>query len=238
MMAPGSLQRLLIASPHFDDAVFSCGRLLDAHPGSIVVTIFAGPQPAGQSLTEWDRAAGFQEGDDVMAQRCREDSHALASLGSHPVRLGFHDSQYRRAVSRGAVQQALQNVIQVLRPHALFLPWGLFHSDHALVHQAGMRLRPYFTEFPWFLYEEAFYRRIPDLLAEHVARTRSAGLHIKRVTIPSAGSAERKAAAVAWYRSQLKALSTAGRPGHLDIFEPERFWYIEPSKDIERERLT
>jgi LmbE family N-acetylglucosaminyl deacetylase len=51
-MAPGPFQRLLVVSPHCDDAVLSCGSLLETHPGSAVVTVFAGTQPAGQPLTE------------------------------------------------------------------------------------------------------------------------------------------------------------------------------------------
>jgi LmbE family N-acetylglucosaminyl deacetylase len=227
-MVPGPLQRLLIISPHCDDAVLSCGGVLQSHPGSIVVTVFAGTQPAGQPLTEWDQASGFQPGDDVMAHRRTEDHRALSLLGSYPVWLGFHDSQYQVPASREDIRQALCAVIKVVRPHVLFLPWGLFHSDHIITHEAGMDLRRSVSEYSWFLYEEAPYRRIPGLLTDRLARTRNAGLRIKRVRLGTFGTAGRKATALACYRSQLRALTTPGRPGFLDAFEEERYWYIPP----------
>jgi len=37
--------RLLVVSPHCDDAVFACGALLAASPGSIVVTFLPALRP-------------------------------------------------------------------------------------------------------------------------------------------------------------------------------------------------
>ena len=90
-LAP-SRPRLLIISPHCDDAVFACGALLQTYPGSTVVTICAaGPAPDG-SLTEWDQSSGFQADDDVMAFRRGEDVRALSLLGAHALWLSFYDS--------------------------------------------------------------------------------------------------------------------------------------------------
>jgi LmbE family N-acetylglucosaminyl deacetylase len=231
MMAPGSFQRLLVVSPHCDDAVLSCGRLLETHPGSAVVTVFAGTQPAGQPLTEWDRAAGFEPGDDVMAHRRAEDRRALSLLHSDPIWLNFHDSQYQVTVTSGAIQRALRAVIEAVRPHVVFLPWGLFHSDHIITHDAGIDVCLSLQNHAWFLYEETPYRRVPGLLTERLAHTRNRGLRIKRVTLESQGNADRKAAAVACYQSQLKALVSPGRPGFLDAFEEERYWHIPPIRE-------
>ena len=61
---------MVVISPHLDDAVFGCGRLLASRPGSIVVTLFAGvPDDAGQ-LTDWDARCGFTTaGEAVWARR-------------------------------------------------------------------------------------------------------------------------------------------------------------------------
>ncbi|HEX2055146.1 MAG TPA: PIG-L family deacetylase, partial [Nitrospiraceae bacterium] len=93
-MLPGPHQRLLVISPHCDDAVFSCGSLLAAHPGSIVATVFAQGPPPGRPLTEWDRTSGFQVGDDVMMQRRDEDRRALSLVSAQPLWLEFQDRQY------------------------------------------------------------------------------------------------------------------------------------------------
>src|SRR5919106_5159209 len=76
-----ALGRVLVVSPHLDDAVFGCGELLAACPGSIVTTVFAGA-PKHSELTEWDAAAGFRAGQDVMAARREEDQQALTIVGA------------------------------------------------------------------------------------------------------------------------------------------------------------
>jgi hypothetical protein len=50
---------MLVVSPHLDDAVLSCGRWLAAHPGTLVVTVFAGVPSNGNRLTDWDARCGF-----------------------------------------------------------------------------------------------------------------------------------------------------------------------------------
>ena len=226
-MLPGSLQRLLVISPHCDDAVLSCGALLAAHPGSVVVTIFAAGPPCHDPLTEWDRAAGFEPGDDVMAHRRGEDAKALGLLSAHPLWLGFCDSQYRRSPSSEHITPALDGVMQVVRPHSIVAPWGLFHSDHTLASEACMGLRSKYPGQGWFLYEDAIYRRIPGLLGDRIARMRACGIRARRVAVAMDQDHARKSEAIHCYRSQLRALTSRGRPGYLDAFEPERLWVIQ-----------
>jgi LmbE family N-acetylglucosaminyl deacetylase len=226
-MVPGPLQRLLVVSPHCDDAVFACGALLHAHPGSIVVTVFAASQPEGQPLTEWDRASGFRAGDDVMAMRRQEDACALWALGSEPMWLHFHDSQYGRPVANDRVSRALSQILYVVQPHAVFIPWGLFHSDHRLASDACLALRAEFPDRGWFFYEDALYRRIPDLLAQRLAQLRSRGIRARPVSLGVPTDSAKKFTAVRCYASQLQALASPGRPGHHDVLLPERFWRIE-----------
>jgi hypothetical protein len=37
------MDRLLVVSPHLDDAVFGCGELIASRPGATVARLFAGP---------------------------------------------------------------------------------------------------------------------------------------------------------------------------------------------------
>src|SRR5690242_9285281 len=109
-MVPSRL-RMLIISPHCDDAVFACGSLLETYPGSTVVTVCAeGPSPDG-SLTEWDRSSGFRTGDDAMAVRRYEDAQALSLLGARALWMSFYDSQYRKPTSCSDVVRALSVVV-------------------------------------------------------------------------------------------------------------------------------
>src|SRR5213078_209954 len=89
------LDRIVVVSPHFDDAVQGAGYLLAGHPGSTVVTVFAGRPPAYPATpTEWDAFGGFKPGDDVVAIRQDEDIAALTVLGAAWHWLDFSDHQY------------------------------------------------------------------------------------------------------------------------------------------------
>jgi LmbE family N-acetylglucosaminyl deacetylase len=230
-MLPGPHERLLVVSPHCDDAVFSCGSLLSAHPGSIVVTVFAAGPASDEPLTEWDQASGFQPGDDVMAARREEDRRALSLLAAHPLWLQFHDSQYRRSPTREGLARTLRIVVQTIKPHAIMIPWGLFHSDHILVSDACLALRRHFLDPAWFLYEDAIYRRIPDLLSRRIALLRNCGLYAQVASVGPNHSRDRKFEAASCYRSQLTALTSHGRPGCQDLFERERVWRMVSGPD-------
>jgi LmbE family N-acetylglucosaminyl deacetylase len=86
--------RLIVVSPHLDDAVLGCGHLLAQRPGAVVITVFAGRPPRRERVTPWDAAAGFGPGDDVVGARRMEDRRALGALGARPLWLPFLDAQY------------------------------------------------------------------------------------------------------------------------------------------------
>jgi len=136
VLPDGVLDRLLVFSPHFDDAAMGAGHLLLAHPGSTVVTVFAGPParyPA--EVTEWDALGGFQDGDDVVAVRRDEDLAALAVLDAHHHWLDFVDHQYLTPEERPTavdVAPALAGAIDAARPTAVILPMGLANPHKVL----------------------------------------------------------------------------------------------------------
>src|SRR5712691_5131411 len=64
VLPEGCLDRVMICSPHFDDAALGAAYLLLAHPGSIVVTVYGGrPAAYPETPTEWDALGGFGPGD-------------------------------------------------------------------------------------------------------------------------------------------------------------------------------
>ena len=216
--------RLFVVSPHLDDAVFGCGRLLRRYPGATVLTVFAGSPPATLPLTEWDRAAGFGARDDVIARRREEDRRALTLLGARPLWLDFLDAQYGATPPVEEVAAAIARELEHAGADQPVMPLGLFHSDHALVHAACVSLLR--RGGSWLAYEEPMYRLVPDLLDRRLAELRAAGIAVAFTGSLCATPSEPKHAAVAAYASQLRALATPGRPGHLDAFAPERFWSL------------
>lgn len=215
---------LVAVSPHLDDAVFGCGALLAAHAPSTVITVFAGRPPRGTPLPPWDRAAGFDDGDDVVDARRAEDRAALGTLGAEPVWLDFLDAQYGPSPPVESIAADLEAALLRTAPATVCIPLGLFHSDHALAHAAALALVRRHRGWRWLAYEEAVYRRVPGALDARLDALRRAGID----AAPLAGlpAPIRKQRALACYRSQLRALATPGRPGHADALVPERYWRL------------
>ena len=93
-----TFERVLLFSPHFDDAALGAAHMLGAHPDSLVVTVFGGP-PAQypDPPSEWDALGGFQSGDDVVAVRREEDAAALKVLEARPLLVGVRRPSISRA---------------------------------------------------------------------------------------------------------------------------------------------
>ncbi len=247
--AEAAPRRVVVVSPHLDDGVFSCGELLAEHPGAVVITTLAGRPPAAVGLTEWDAAAGFRAGDDVVGARREEDREALRILGATPVWLDFCDSQYGRPPDPGRLSAALEGAVRAARPTAVFVPLGLFHSDHALTHEAGLAAWRRLSRRPrveagagggpacpavgeggpaWFLYGDALYRGLAGLVDARIDALARAGVRAVSIRITSGRGRGPKRRAVLCYRSQLRALRTPGRPGIEDAFAAETYWKLAP----------
>jgi LmbE family N-acetylglucosaminyl deacetylase len=210
-------------SPHLDDAVFGCAQLLAAHPGSIVVTVFAGRPSRAVGLTDWDRRCGFTSADEAIAARRREDAAALALIAAQPFWLGFADSQYGETPSVDRVDDALRQVLRRHLPETVLYPLGLFHSDHLLVHDASRRALPTLGAGDGLAYEDALYRRMPGLLQRRLAALLRARTVATPVDLQTHGDAALKARAVGCYASQLRAF---GPGGWDDTGAAERYWRL------------
>jgi LmbE family N-acetylglucosaminyl deacetylase len=210
----------LVVSPHLDDAVFSCGDWLAGHSGALVVTVFAGVPNGMTRLTPWDAACGFWGAQQAVAARRNEDSAALATLSASALWLDFLDSQYQDSPSHDALREALRGVLDRIDPGTVLFPAGLFHSDHVLVHAAMLGLISARSRPSWIMYEDALYRRSAGCLQRRLAALLEVGVYATPVAPPAA--AGRKRAALACYRSQLRALGQAA-----DLLAPEGYWRLE-----------
>jgi len=214
----------VVISPHLDDAVFGCGHWLAAHPGALVVTVFAGVPREPAMATDWDTRCGFTSAGQAMAERRREDRAALALLGAEPLWLDHCDSQYAQTSSAGEIAATLREVFAEARPERVLLPLGLFHSDHLLAHTGA---RQALGEAPAGLaiwaYEDALYRRHAGLLQMRLCDLRQAGVEATPLAASEEPAGPLKQRAVAAYASQLRAL---GDTGWDDTRRPERFWAL------------
>lgn len=229
--AKNDLERIVVVSPHFDDAVQGAGLLLARHPGSTVVTVFAGPPPTyPDPPSEWDALGGFQRGEDVVALRRDEDTSALNVLDARTRWLEFVDHQYLADADRaapGEVAARLRAALVDLDPTAIFVPFGLGNPDHDVTHQAARLLLDELTTCAWYCYEDAGYKHIPGLLAWRISGLFHAGWWPTPAVVPLDSDLERKRDALFAYASQLPPL----RRDHLlderlGANVPEQHWRL------------
>jgi len=235
VLPAGCLDRVLVCSPHFDDAALGAAHLLSAHPGSTVVTVFGGPPACyPDPPTEWDALGGFTTGDDVVAIRREEDRAAMAALDARPVWLEFVDHQYVPRAERAEpaeIAKQLDGILDATPPTAVYLPMGLATPAQVATHDAGMQLatagdRP---EITWFCYEDSGYKHIPGMLAWRIAKLFASPLWPTPMIVPTLVDHERKRAAIECYVSQLPPLNR-DHALHTRIggSVPEQFWILAP----------
>jgi LmbE family N-acetylglucosaminyl deacetylase len=217
-------------SPHLDDAVFSCGQLLAAHPGSFVITVFAGVPRDAVQQTEWDMRCGFASAAQAVAARRDEDRRALAELQARPCWLDFADSQYGQTPGADDVSDALVQALRELPDGELVVPLGLFHSDHVLAHAGAVTAwRRDATARPLLAYEDVPYRAMRGLLQQRLGALGVAGWYATPVRPAAADHAPAKMLAVQAYASQLRAF---GIGALADAHAPERCWRLEPERHV------
>ena len=196
--------------------VLGCAGLVVAHPGALVVTVAAG-RPGPHPLTDWDRACGFVDGDDVVGARRDEDQAALGCFGARPQWLAYLDCQYAPVASHFEVADAIDCVLSQRRADHVAMPLGLSHPDHVMTAAACRHVARRKPGLGWIVYEDVIYRR---LVAERTAES----FTLRDLAVPLVDIA-RKRQAIERYPSQLMGL----RDLWLDALEPERYWMLETS---------
>jgi LmbE family N-acetylglucosaminyl deacetylase len=234
---PSVLAKVLVVSPHFDDAALGAAHLLTSYPDSTVVTVLGGRPPSyPEEVTEWDSASGFTAQDDVVAIRQEEDRAAMASMQATPIWLDFPDHQYLAIDQRPTpsdIAPSLQRAIEEADPSAVFLPMGLANPDHILTHDAGLLARSAMMQDGrdrvWFCYEDAGYKHLPGLLAWRVSKLFRANLWPTPAIVPIQPDMDRKATAIRLYTSQIGPLERDHLLSErLGANVPEQYWRLDP----------
>jgi LmbE family N-acetylglucosaminyl deacetylase len=221
------LGRLVVIAPHLDDAVLSCGQLLAAHPGSEVVTLFAGIPGLATPPSDWDRRCGFDSAAQAMQQRREEDRIALSLLEARAVWLEFLDTAYGLPEQPDEVAQALRDALQLLDPQTVLLPLGLYHADHLLAHEASTLAVKALPDARVLLYEDVPYRAMRGLLQQRLMALAQGGVCLTPMRCGAEGSAAAKAHALQAYASQLRGF---GGVSPDDAAAPERCWLDEAAE--------
>ncbi len=229
------LDRIVVVSPHFDDAILGAAHLLATYRGSTVITVLGGrPSEYPPEVTDWDACGGFVTGDDVVAARREEDRAAMDFVGATPVWLEFADHQYLAKEDRPTatdVAPVLASALTAAKPTAVFLPMGLANPDHVVTHDAGLMARSTLVESgggpAWFCYEDHGYKHIPGILAWRVAKLFKSGLWPTPAVVAIEPDMDHKRAAIAFYKSQVAPLERDHvLTERLDANVPEQYWRL------------
>ncbi|MEC3954091.1 PIG-L family deacetylase [Nocardia sp. CDC153] len=146
--------RMVVVSPHFDDAVLSVGGLIAARASRgqtvEVLTVFSA---AGAAITGGERQKAFSD----YAVRVGEDDRALAVLGARARRLGLFERLFRdprprgplplfrtsEDLARGAYVEEVRRAIARLvasEDTVVLSPLGIGnHVDHVIVAVGALR---------------------------------------------------------------------------------------------------
>lgn len=160
------MERHVFLSPHFDDAIFSCGgtiaQLVREGKHVTILTVMGGSLPPTVPDTPIVRElhARWQAGDNPIPVRQREDVNAAQRLGAEIIQLGVPDCVYRMANGQAlypdeaslwgpvhpldrldAYADLSEAAARALEADYLYAPLGVGnHVDHQLVRRWGTEL--------------------------------------------------------------------------------------------------
>jgi LmbE family N-acetylglucosaminyl deacetylase len=126
--------RVVVVSPHIDDAVFSLaatiGQAARAGAEIEVLTVFALDPTSDAPANGWDTRAGFATEGEAARARRDEDREACHLVGAEPRWLQFRGSGYTKVRETEAISTAVR--VAIADTDAVLVPgFPLTNPDHA-----------------------------------------------------------------------------------------------------------
>ncbi|MFA6460922.1 MAG: PIG-L family deacetylase [Candidatus Woesearchaeota archaeon] len=239
-----SPDKLIILSPHFDDAVLSVGSIISEHHGpKYLLTFFSTPTITPQYLTHWDEMCGFTASVDAREIRTQENVNAAHWLGAKVINMDYVDNQYelRSPLDNSTIVEAIvkdiekiiesTNGAQVTIIGPSYFGEGFTHPDHLLVSQAFVQVltTACYANATFYFYEDLPYTHkkfaeeeitLDKLLTDHYQ-----GLHLtKREIFISPQGFNSHLEGIQSYPSQVKAFDNLGEDiiSEVGCFEMNR----------------
>jgi LmbE family N-acetylglucosaminyl deacetylase len=187
-LAAASEGRIVVLSPHLDDAVLSLGASIAylSRQGTDVdvVTVLAGEPSLHVPAGSFDRSCGFSTAGEAARVRQAEDAEACKIVGARPIWLPFWNGHYSHRPEAAGLPTILESISAVLEEAGLVMLPGfpLLHPEHAWLSELVLeKLHP---DVPVCLYVEqpyAMYRFFgSSLRVESPIRGVTAGLRARR----------------------------------------------------------
>lgn len=152
--------RWVFLSPHFDDAVLSCGGVIyeltnQGIPVEIWTVCGAVPEWEGEEASKFHKQWGVANGKQAVELRREEDREACKILGATPVHLDMCDKIYRQK-DNGFAEYMKLELSRIPTQDNLITSFAVGdHPDHVLTRKAAEsagRFLKYYLEIPYQLY--------------------------------------------------------------------------------------
>ncbi len=124
-------------SPHFDDAILSCGGLLSELSGKTDITIInvftkAHKKPYTLSARKFLKNSGNQSDAILLYDtRCTEDKNALSQLRVKIINLGLEDALFRRKKQSSLLGKLIPEVIHIYPTYRWHILKAISSTDYA-----------------------------------------------------------------------------------------------------------
>lgn len=186
----------LFIAVHFDDAVFSCGKLISVIDNPTVLTVFGGIPTNKTVCTAYDQKSGFSNAEKAMLARRDEDAAALTLLGAEQMCLDYVDHQYGEDNNLGDIENDISEVIKDF--DEVYMPLGFLHHDHDLVGSLLRNLMKRNKDKKFYVFMDLpYYVDNPVLAAEYLGRLGGVEYEYR------GGDLGKKMLAIACYKSQV-----------------------------------
>jgi LmbE family N-acetylglucosaminyl deacetylase len=134
--------RVVVVSPHLDDAVMSLGATMAAAARAgakvEVLTVFGDLPSSEAAAGPWDRDCGFLTEGQAASARRAEDRRACSTVGAEPHWLNFGCEAYERRGSEDDIWSAVVSVTE--GADTVLIPgFPLAHPDHAFLSELLLR---------------------------------------------------------------------------------------------------
>lgn len=169
--------KLMLATPHVEDALRSCAALLASRAGSIVLCLYGGQ--AGSHAESASRRARQQQ--------------ALRLLQAKALQADLPATHRNPA----AFAELLRRQMQAHRPDCILLPCGLGHPPQRQIYHAGLLLAGSFPRLQWQLYDDIPMQTIDGALEQRLSYLDSAGIDATPWSLDAMPDLQQRQAALA-----------------------------------------
>jgi LmbE family N-acetylglucosaminyl deacetylase len=146
--------RLVVLSPHLDDAALSLGATIAHASGTgsdvTIVTVRAGNPESTVPAGEWDRGCGFSTVGEAARERRREDERACEILGATPQWLPFPDANHPEKKRDDTIWPEIAT--RLANADLVFAPgFPLEHPSHAWLTRLVLERAPADTRLAFYV---------------------------------------------------------------------------------------